>query len=200
MQSLTCLSLTALCCGAALGLPAVAVPVEPATTRTPLAVASLGAPSQALPLSLPPGLMTLRQTSRRLLISGDPIWELRLAIPGQRERSFSALVGRAERQGGDRHSLGSQAPLPIGHYRVEEIVALAEAKGLSAELGRELWIGLQPQFVTARRALGIHLDPSAGLLRESGTDGCIGLIDRQELRLLGELLQRSGTTSLQVLN
>jgi hypothetical protein len=77
---------------------------------------------------------------------------------------------------------------------------LTELKDLNPELGKLFWIGLEPEFATNRRGLGIHLDPSAGKPQDSGTDGCIGLIHPQELLSLGELLQRSGTTSLLVLN
>lgn len=144
--------------------------------------------------------MTLQRTSRQLAGSGDPIWQLRLEIPGEKPRSFAALVGRAARQQADRHSLGSQAPLPPGVYHVSEIVSLAELRDLNPELGTLFWIGLEPDFPTNRRGLGIHLDPSAGKPQDSGTDGCIGLIHPQELVSLGELLRRSGTTSLQVLH
>ena len=83
---------------------------------------------------------------------------------------------------------------------MSEIVSLAEEKDLNPEVGTLLWIGLQPDFPTDRRALGIHLDPSAGKPQNSGTDGCIGLIHPEELVALGELLRRSGTTSLQVMH
>jgi hypothetical protein len=46
--------------------------------------------------------------------------------------------------------------------------------------------------------LGIHHDPSAGRGRRSGTDGCIGLIHGNDLLVLGDLLQRSGTRELEV--
>jgi hypothetical protein len=61
-----------------------------------------------------------------------------------------------------------------------------------------VWIGLEPQFPSARRGLGIHHDPSAGRGRASGTDGCIGLIHGNDLLVLGDLLRRSGTRALEV--
>ena len=186
MPPRACFALCAALCLAPWGLRAVGA-VAPAG-------ASFGVPVAA------PGRMTLLRTSRQLTGSGDPIWQLRLEIPGEQPRSFAALVGRAARQQGDRHSLGSQAPLPRGTYHVSEIVSLAELPDLNPELGKLFWIGLEPDFATNRRGLGIHLDPSAGKPQDSGTDGCIGLIHAQELVALGELLRRSGTTSLQVLH
>jgi hypothetical protein len=86
--------------------------------------------------------------------------------------------------------------LPLGRYSVTEITAVDPTD--EAELGRFLWIGLEPDFPTARRGLGIHHDPSAGRGRGSGTDGCIGLIHGNDLLVLGDLLRRSGTTELLV--
>ena len=174
--------------------PAVAL-----AASAPSASASIG-PALAARALAGPGRMTLLRTSRQLSGTGDPIWQLRLEIPGQAPRSFEALVGRASRQQGDRHHLGSQAPLPRGTYHVSEIVSLADQQDLSPELGQLLWIGLEPEFPTDRRGLGIHLDPSAGKPQNSGTDGCIGLIHPRELLALGELLRRSGTTSLEVMH
>lgn len=142
-------------------------------------------------------VLTLRRGPRRIPATGDPVWQLRLDVPGQRSRSFEALVGRASRQEADRHRLGSQAPLPPGRYRLTDISAIEP--GDPVELGRVLWIGLEPQFPTGRLALGIHHDPSAGLGAESGTDGCIGLIRGEDLRRLAALLEDSGTRDLVVI-
>jgi hypothetical protein len=140
------------------------------------------------------GTMVLVRTDRQLPISGDPIWELQLNLPGQPPRAYEALVGRLRRQGADRDRLGSQAPLPRGRYAVTEISPVAPTD--EAELGRFLWIGLEPDFPTGRRGLGIHHDPSAGRGRGSGTDGCIGLIHGNDLLVLGDLLRRTGTREL----
>ena len=142
------------------------------------------------------GRMILVRTTRSLPVSGDPVWELHLSLPGQPLRSYEALVGRAGRQEGDRQRLGSQAPLPRGLYQVTQIEPVGE--GEDPELGRLVWIGLEPLFPTARKGLGIHHDPSAGRGRRSGTDGCIGLIHGNDLLVLGDLLQRSGTRELEV--
>ncbi|CAK6694977.1 hypothetical protein BBFGKLBO_01752 [Synechococcus sp. CBW1107] len=141
--------------------------------------------------------LSLRRSPRTLPATGDPVWQLQLTVPGQKTLSFEALVGRASRQEADRHRLGSQAPLPAGRYRLTDISAIRPEDPV--ELGRVLWIGLEPQFPTARRALGIHHDPSAGLGAESGTDGCIGLIRSSDLLTLAALLDQSGVRDLEVL-
>ena len=153
-------------------------------------------PSGGEPSGPTTGRMTLVRTTRNLPLTGDPIWELQLSLPGQPVRSYEALVGRAGRQEGDRQRLGSQAPLPRGNYRVTRIEPVGE--GADPELGRFVWIGLEPLFPSARKGLGIHHDPSAGRGRLSGTDGCIGLIHGNDLLVLGDLLQRSGTRDLEV--
>ena len=59
-------------------------------------------------------VLVLEKTHRRLPSTGDPVWSLRLEIPGQPVRQFDAVSGRANRQGADRDRLGSRAPLPAG--------------------------------------------------------------------------------------
>ena len=157
----------------------------------------VGQAGLAAPLPPPAaGQMVLVRTPRTLPRTGDPVWELQLALPGQPLRSYEAVVGRADRQNGDRHRLGSKAPLPQGRYRVTGIEATGEAD--DPELGRFVWIGLEPEFVSSRKGLGIHYDPSAGRGRRSGTDGCIGLVHGNDLLVLGDLLRRSGTSELTV--
>ena len=140
--------------------------------------------------------LVLVRTDRQLPVSGDPIWELRLSLPGDPPRAYEAVVGRARRQEADRDVMGSKAPLPRGRYAVTEITPVEPTD--PEELGRFLWIGLQPEFPTARRGLGIHHDPSAGQGRSSGTNGCIGLIHGNDLLVLGALLRRSGIRELLV--
>ena len=149
----------------------------------------LAAALQATPV------LTLERTTRRLERTGDPIWDLRLDIPGEPVRHFEAVSGRADRQLANRHQMGSEAPLPVGLYRIGAI----EPLGVNGprELG-PIWIGIEPQFPTGRRVLGIHLDPSAGRNWNSGTSGCIGLIRPHDMRTLAELVQRSGTATLVV--
>jgi hypothetical protein len=161
----------------------------------------------ALPMPEPPAeplaavssgsVLVLERTSKRLPRTGDPIWDLRLQIPGQPERHFAAVSGRADRQTANRHRMGSEAPLPAGSYWI----GAAEPLGRHGpqELG-PIWIGIEPQFETGRRVLGIHLDPSAGRNWNSGTSGCVGLIHERDMRTLAELLRRNGTSTLVVAN
>jgi hypothetical protein len=178
-----------------------------ASAGTPALIALAGTPALSSPagaqaLAAAPaapaatGELVLVRTTRTLPITGDPIWELQLDLPGEPQRAYEALVGRARHQQADRDRLGSGAPLPRGHYTVTEITPLDGSDG--PELGRFLWIGLEPDFPTGRRGLGIHHDPSAGAGRRSGTDGCIGLIHGNDLLVLGDLLLRSGTRTLLV--
>jgi len=163
-------------------LAALPVPEPPAE---PLAAVSSGS------------VLVLERTSKRLPRTGDPIWDLRLQIPGQPERHFAAVSGRADRQTANRHRMGSEATLPAGSYWI----GAAEPLGRHGpqELG-PIWIGIEPQFETGRRVLGIHLDPSAGRNWNSGTSGCVGLIHERDMRTLAELLRRNGTSTLVVAN
>lgn len=149
-----------------------------------------------------PARLELRRTNRQLAGSGDPIWELRLQLPEGRRHAFEALVGRANRQLANRHRLGSQAPLPPGRYQLGVVSALnreAEPE-LPEELGNLLWIGLVPQFRTDRLGLGIHHDPSAGRSSESGTDGCIGVINANDLISLAALMGQHRPAELLVMH
>ena len=103
--------------------------------------------------------------------------------------------GRADRQGANRDQMGSEAPLPVGRYRLGAIEPLGPRD--PKELG-PIWIGIEPEFSTGRRVLGIHLDPSAGRNWNSGTAGCIGLIRSNDMVALAELVRRSGTNTLVV--
>jgi len=162
----------------------------------------------ALPIPAPPlelggwsessqPVLVLERTPRRLANTGDPIWDLRLQIPGEPERHFDAVSGRADRQAANRNQLGSEAPLPVGSYWIGAVEPLGRPG--PRELG-PIWIGIEPQFITGRRVLGIHLDPSAGRNWNSGTSGCVGLIRERDMHTLAELLRRSGTSTLVVAN
>ena len=142
-------------------------------------------------------LLVLEKTNRRLPGTGDPVWSLRLEIPGQPVRQFDAVSGRANRQNADRDRLGSRAPLPAGHYILGPVEPLAA--GAYPELG-PVWIGIEPTFPTGRRVLGIHQDPSAGLGANSGTLGCIGLIKRNDLLELARQVNKAKIRELVVTN
>ena len=141
--------------------------------------------------------LTFERTNRQLQRTGDPIWDLRVEIPGEPVRHFEAVSGRADRQSANRHQLGSEAPLPQGTYTIGKIEPLGRQD--PKELG-PIWIGIEPLFPTGRRVLGIHLDPSAGINWNSGTGGCIGLIRRADMLSLAELVQRSHAQTLVVNN
>ena len=132
--------------------------------------------------------LILNRTKRQIRSTGDPIWELRLEIPGEPARHFDAVSGRAHRQNADRDQMGSKAPLPPGRYILGPVEPLA--KGAYPELG-PVWIGIEPTFTTGRRVLGIHQDPSVGFDGNSGTLGCIGLIREHDLLELSQLIQVS---------
>ena len=65
----------------------------------PIAAAALGAAlATASPTAPAPSeaLLTLERTGRRLPHTGDPIWDLRLEVPGEAVRHFEAVkIGRA---------------------------------------------------------------------------------------------------------
>jgi hypothetical protein len=144
-----------------------------------------------------PAQLTLVRTAQHLHRTGDPVWDLQLMIPGEPIRHYAALSGRADRQGANRHLMGSESPLPPGRYHLGAIEALGSTG--PRELG-PIWIGIEPDFPTGRRVLGIHLDPSAGRNWNSGTSGCIGLIHRSEMLELAQLVQRSQAKVLVVSN
>ncbi len=139
--------------------------------------------------------LVLNRTKRQIRSTGDPIWDLRLEIPGQPSRHVDAVSGRAHRQNADRDQMGSKAPWPTGSYTLGPVEPLA--KGAYPELG-PVWIGIEPTFTTGRRVLGIHQDPSAGLNGNSGTLGCIGLIREHDLIELSQLIQVSDVRLLVV--
>ncbi len=149
----------------------------------------------SIPRPVPRPQLVLERTERRIRSTGDPIWDLRLEIPGQPARHYDALSGRAHRQNANRDQMGSRAPLPSGRYTLGPVEPLAE--GAYPELG-PVWIGIEPNFTTGRRVLGIHQDPSAGLNGNSGTLGCIGLISKKDLLELSELIRISNVQLLVV--
>ena len=150
------------------------------------------------PQAKPVPTLVLERTGRRIASTGDPIWDLRLEIPGEPTRRFDAVSGRANRQNADRDRMGSRAPLPAGTYSVGPVEPLAD--GAYPELG-PVWISIEPTFTTGRRVLGIHQDPSAGRLNsQSGTLGCIGLVHRKDMLDLSNLIEQSGTQRLVVMN
>ena len=190
------LLLSAVCAGFALRAPTQASELALHSSR-PVGVRSRLMTILETPIANPdpePQLV-LNRTKRTIRSTGDPIWTLRLEIPGQPARHFDAVTGRAHRQNADRDQMGSKAPLPTGSYTLGPVEPLAQ--GAYPELG-PVWISIEPTFITGRRVLGIHQDPSAGLNGNSGTLGCIGLIRERDLLELSQLIQASDVRVLVV--
>ena len=190
------LILSAVCAGLEFSAPSQANEFVPNIPQ-PVEVSSRLLATLEPPISIPdpePQLV-LNRTKRQIRSTGDPIWDLRLEIPGEPARHFDAVSGRAHRQDADRDQMGSKAPLPTGSYTLGPVEPLAQ--GAYPELG-PVWIGIEPTFTTGRRVLGIHQDPSAGLNGNSGTLGCIGLISKHDLLELSELIQASDVRLLVV--
>ena len=141
--------------------------------------------------------LVLERTPRRLSRTADPIWILRLDTPGEQTQAFEAVTGRAHRQNADRHRTGTRAPLPAGRYSLGPVEPLGPDD--PRELG-PIWIGIEPLFPTGRGHLGIHLDPSANRDANSGTLGCVGLINRTDMFQLASLIEQHQVRELVVLD
>ena len=190
------LLLSAVCAGLEFSAPSQAntfVLKSPQPVEVSSRLLSILEPLVTIPEAEPQPQLVLKRTKRRIRSTGDPIWDLRLEVPGEPPRHFDAVSGRAHRQDADRDQMGSKAPLPTGRYTLGPVEPLA--KGAYPELG-SVWIGIEPTFITGRRVLGIHQDPSAGVDGNSGTLGCIGLIREQDLHELSKLIQASNVRLL----
>jgi hypothetical protein len=101
---------------------------------------------------------------------GNPIYHLEMYVDDIRIGSVNAVSGRATTQGRDRNQSGAEAPLPNGKYWIARSPILSNQH----EVGGK-FLAIEPTFLTGRRALGIHVDPSFEVdLKEDGTQGCIG--------------------------
>lgn len=108
---------------------------------------------------------------------GNPLYKLYLYANGQEIGAYDTVSGRAHTQNNNRHTPGTEAPLPDGEYKV----ARTSIPGTIAEAG-DRFLPIQPLFPTGRKALGIHYDPSFEKKNgEDGTSGCIALKNKQEL-------------------
>jgi hypothetical protein len=102
---------------------------------------------------------------------GNPIYILEAYVRGERYQTFTTVSGTARSQTADRNRGDNAAPLPDGSYRVSSQVVA----GVKSEVGKT-FIGVYPEFKTARTDLGIHLDPSFNQTNGyDGTAGCIGI-------------------------
>ena len=190
------LLLSAVCAGLEFSAPSQAnefVPNIPQPVEVSSRLLAILEPPITIPDPEPQ--LVLNRTKRQIRSTGDPIWALRLEIPGEPARHFDAVSGRAHRQDADRDQMGSKAPLPTGRYNLGPVEPLV--KGAYPELG-PVWISIEPTFMTGRRVLGIHQDPSVGLDGNSGTLGCIGLIHEHDLLELSQLIQASDVRLLVV--
>lgn len=141
--------------------------------------------------------LTLQQTARRLPQTGDPIWLLSLHVNDQTVVQFDAVSGRVHRQDANRHRTGSHAPLPLGTCSGRKVEPLGPID--PAEL-RPFWIGIEPTFAMGRGHHGIHLDPNANRNANSGSLGCIGLINPDAMADLASLVEQRQARTLQVMN
>lgn len=134
-------------------------------------------PIQTLFQFAPPtkqGVIRITRTNKQVEATKDPIWSVALVVNGEVKQELPALIGRANRQQLDRHIAGNKSPLPPGKYRIER-AGIEMGPFSDPEVGRGYWVPITPLFQTGRSMLGLHQDPSWGLLNgESGTSGCVG--------------------------
>jgi len=172
-------------------------PTEDFSNQSPLETGpgNYLAHSPIIPLPAPPAskttapaIITVTKTTSFFTNTRDPLWNVIVRLPDGKTQQFPALIGRAHKQNVNRHISGNESPLPMGKYFVTEVSSIGA--GLSPELGKAVWIGLEPSFSTGRSALGMHHDPSAGKGRESGTSGCVGLIHHADTLKLAGLIRQ----------
>lgn len=147
------------------------------------------------PVVVPEGRPVMTLTRSGQMHAREPLWVLQMG-----DKAVWVVSGRASRQQDDlRHISGTKSPLPPGRYRVHAPEQILPDDPI--ELGRSGWIALTPQFVTGRSALGIHHDPSFGLPNgESGTDGCIGTLNADDMRMVMRWVQQNRPQTLIVEN
>jgi hypothetical protein len=117
---------------------------------------------------------------------GNPIYTLEAYVRGERYQTFTAVSGTARSQNLNRHRGGNSAPLPDGLYSVSGQVSA----GTAHEVGRT-FIGIYPEFKTARVDLGIHLDRSFNQPNGyDGTAGCIGIATVAERDAINEFVTK----------
>jgi hypothetical protein len=117
---------------------------------------------------------------------GNPIYTLEAYVRGERYQTFTAVSGTARSQNLNRHRGANSAPLPDGLYSVSGQVTT----GTAYEVGRT-FIGIYPEFKTARVDLGIHLDRSFNQPNGyDGTAGCIGIATVAERDAINEFVAK----------
>jgi hypothetical protein len=117
---------------------------------------------------------------------GNPMYVLEAYVRGEKYQTFAAVSGTARSQTRDRHRGENSAPLPDGLYSVSSQVTA----GTAYEVGRT-FIGIYPEFKTARVDLGIHLDRSFNQPNGyDGTAGCIGITNVAERDAINQFVAK----------
>jgi hypothetical protein len=117
---------------------------------------------------------------------GNPLYTLEAYVRGEKYQTFTAVSGTARSQTLNRHRGDNSAPLPDGLYSVSGQVS----PGTAHEVGRT-FIGIYPEFKTARVDLGIHLDRSFNQTNGyDGTAGCIGIATVAERDAINEFVTK----------
>jgi hypothetical protein len=123
---------------------------------------------------------------------GNPLYTLEAYVRGEKYQTFTAVSGTARSQTFDRNRGSNSAPLPDGLYSVSSQVAA----GTAYEVGRT-FIGIYPEFKTARVDLGIHLDRSFNQTNGyDGTAGCIGIATVAERDAINDFVAKYRPRSL----
>jgi hypothetical protein len=131
-------------------------------------------------------LRLVRDPNRGTNEMGNPIYTLEAYVRGERYQTFTAVSGTARSQNFNRNRGSNSAPLPDGLYSVSNQIV----SGQAYEVGRT-FIGIYPEFKTARVDLGIHLDRSFNQRNGfDGTAGCIGIATIAERDAINEFVAR----------
>lgn len=138
--------------------------------------------------------------TNKVLSNGDPVWILQVVDNKNRvKESFEVVSGKKNSQQKNRNTPDNESPLPSGIYSVDK-KNIEKGPFPNPELGSGYWIPLRPLFSTNRTDLGIHQDPSWGLMNEhSGTAGCIGMKSAEETASLVQLIKAKNISRLVVL-
>jgi hypothetical protein len=117
---------------------------------------------------------------------GNPIYILEAYVRGEKYQTFTSVSGTVRSQNYDRNQGDNAAPLPDGRYVVSKQIV----SGQVYEVGKT-FIGIYPEFQTARTELGIHLDRSFNQRNGyDGTAGCIGIATTAERDAINEFVTK----------
>lgn len=131
-------------------------------------------------------LRLVRDPNNRTNNLGNPIYTLEAYVRGERYQTFTAVSGTVNTQNYNRNRGENAAPLPDGKYNVSKQIV----PGQLYEVGKT-FIGIYPEFQTARTDLGIHLDRSFNQRNGyDGTAGCIGIATVAERDAINEFVTK----------